>query len=321
MGLKEVEKGLYKPLDFEGLKTYSIKDRKNLVSVRDFARPVPPPRDFKEFLDSLPHSMAAGRFLKVAESIVAAHKKGCPVVMAMGAHVVKCGLSPLVIDLMERGILSAVAMNSATAIHDYEISLIGATSEDVQSGLKDGSFGMARETAQAFQAASSRGVREGIGLGAALGKNINQDGNKYASYSILSAADRLDIPATVHTTIGADTVHMHPNMSGKDLGGASYVDFQILAGVVANLEGGVWLNVGSAVVMPEVFLKTLSVARNLGHRVENFAAVDMDMLQHYRPTVNVVKRPTQQGYSLTGHHELMLPLLRISILSILNNRT
>src|SRR3989338_5027973 len=212
--------------------------------------------------------------------------------MAMGAHVIKCGLSPLVIDLMERGIISAVAMNSAGAIHDYEVSLVGYTSEDVGAALKDGSFGMARETADAMQKAASRGIREGIGLGAALGKKINEDANKFAEYSILAAADRLDIPATVHVVIGADTVHMHPNVSGSDLGGSSHIDFRILAGVVARLEGGVWLNVGSAVV-----------------------TADMDMLKHYRPTVNVVKRPTEQGYSLTGHHEIMLPLLRMGILS------
>lgn len=305
------------PINLEGLKTYSIKERKNLVSVEQFARPLAPPQNFKDFLDSLPRLLASEGFLKVIRAIVEAHKRGSPVVMAMGGHVIKCGLSLLLVDLMERGVLTAIAMNSAAAIHDLEISLIGATSEDVKAGLRDGSFGMARETAEAFQVASSRAVAEGIGLGRALGKKINEDSNKFASFSILSAADRLDIPSTIHTTIGADTIHMHPNISGRNLGESSYIDFRILASVVSGLEGGVWLNVGSAVVMPEVFLKVLCLARNLGHKVENFVTVDMDMLQHYRPRVNVVLRPAGQGYSLTGHHEIMLPLLRMGVLSML----
>lgn len=312
---KAAGKKLGKPLNLAGLKTYSIKKRKGLANIQQFAKPIPLPDDFDEFLGSLPKTLAAESLMKVIKAIAEAHRKRLPVVMAMGAHVIKCGLSPLVIDLMERGIISTVAMNSAGAIHDYEVSLVGYTSEDVGAALKDGSFGMARETADAMQKAASRGIREGIGLGAALGNKINEDANKFAEYSILAAADRLDIPATVHVVIGADTVHMHPNVSGSDLGGSSHIDFRILAGVVARLEGGVWLNVGSAVVMPEVFLKCLSVARNLGNKVENFVTADMDMLKHYRPTVNVVKRPTEQGYSLTGHHEIMLPLLRMGILS------
>ncbi len=315
---KALEKELGKPLNLSGLKTYSVRERKSLANVEQFAKPLPPPRGFGKFLDSLPKTLAAESLIKLINAIVEAHKKQLPVVMAMGAHVIKCGLSPLVIDLMERGVISTVAMNSAGAIHDYEVSLVGNTSEDVKPALKDGSFGMARETAGVFQEASSIGAQEGIGLGAALGRKINEDGNKFADYSILAAADRLDLPATVHVTIGADTVHMHPNVSGSDLGESSHIDFRILAGVVARLEGGVWLNVGSAVVMPEVFLKCLSVARNLGNKVENFVTADMDMLRHYRPTVNVVQRPTEQGYSITGHHEIMLPLLRAGILSFLN---
>lgn len=315
---KAMEKELGKPLSLEGLNTYSIKDRKTLADVEQFAAPLPPPKGFGEFMDSLPKTLAAESLKKVIKAIVEAHGKGRPVVMAMGAHVIKCGLSPLVIDLMERGIINAVAMNSSVVIHDYEVSLLGNTSEDVKASLKDGSFGMVHETAEAVQEAASQGAREGIGLGAALGKKINKDGNEFADYSILAAAARLDIPATVHVVIGADTVHMHPNISGSDLGESSHIDFRILAGVVAKLEGGVWLNVGSAVVMPEVFLKCLSVARNLGNKVQDFVTVDMDMLKHYRPTVNVVQRPTSRGYSLTGHHEIMLPLLRMGILSLLD---
>jgi hypothetical protein len=235
--------------------------------------------------------------------------------MAIGAHVIKCGLSPLIIDLMKRRVITALAMNGAAAIHDYEVSLIGATSEDVAVSLKDGSFGMARETAAAFQIASTKGAKENIGLGRALGNKIVEEKNKYNDMSLLVWGAKLNIPATVHVALGTDTIHMHPNVSGKDLGESSHIDFKILASVVSELEGGVWLNVGSAVIMPEVFLKALCIARNIGKKVENFVTVNMDMIQHYRPQTNVLKRPTQQGYAITGHHEIMLPLLRIGILS------
>jgi len=206
-------------------------------------------------------------------------------------------------------------MNGAAAIHDYEVSLIGATSEDVAVSLKDGSFGMARETASAFQIASTKGTKENIGLGRALGNKIAEEKNKYNDMSLLVWGAKLNIPATVHVALGTDTIHMHPNVSGKDLGESSHIDFKILASVVSELEGGVWLNVGSAVIMPEVFLKALCIARNIGKKVENFVTVNMDMIQHYRPQTNVLKRPTQYGYAITGHHEIMLPLLRMGILS------
>lgn len=303
------------PLDLSKVKTYSIKERINLVSEKQFARPIPPLKDFSRFLDSLPKLLASEGLLKVIEAVASTHRKEKRIVMALGAHVVKCGLSPIIIDLMERGIVTALAMNGATAIHDYEVSLIGATSEDVKAGLEDGSFGMVKETAGAFQASASMAVKEGIGLGKALGKRINEEKGAFARYSLLGAADRLDIPATVHVVMGADIIHMHPCVSGKDMGEATLQDFRLLAGVVAQLEGGVWFNVGSAVVMPEVFLKALSLVRNLGHKVEDFVTVNMDMLHHYRPTVNVVQRPTKQGYTIIGHHEIMLPLLRMGVLS------
>ncbi len=257
----------------------------------------------------------------MVDAIVKAVNQNRQVVMAIGAHVIKCGLSPIIIDLMKRGIITTVAMNSSSAIHDYEISLIGETSEDVSLSLKDGSFGMARETVDAFQIAASQGfsVQEnttnGIGLGKALGRKIIKDKNKYRQFSILATGAKLNIPTTVHVAIGTDTIHMHPNISGGDLGESSHVDFKILCSVVAALEGGVWMNIGSAVIMPEVFLKALTVARNLGRKVNNFTAVNMDMIQHYRPQTNVVKRPTTHGYSITGHHEIMIPLLRLGILS------
>ena len=238
--------------------------------------------------------------------------------MALGAHVIKCGLSPLIIDLMQRRIITAIAMNGAGAIHDYEVSLIGATSEDVAASLKDGSFGMVRETARVFQLASEKGTKEETGLGRALGEKISTDKNRYQDLSILVWGDKLNIPVTVHVALGTDTIHMHPNVSGRDLGESSHIDFKILASVVSELEGGVWLNVGSAVIMPEVFLKALCIARNIGHKVENFVTVNMDMIQHYRPQTNVLKRPSPYGYAITGHHEIMLPLLRMGVLAKLD---
>jgi len=310
----------YKPINLEGIKSYPIKRRKNLVSIKQFAKTIEH-KGFSKFLDSLPDILAGNSIRDVIDAIAKAANKNRPVVMAIGAHVIKCGLSPIIIDLMKRGIITAVAMNGSVAIHDYEISLIGETSEDVSHSLKDGSFGMARETAEAFQTAVSPNAagqgnkQKSIGLGRALGKQIITDKNKYKQYSILAAGAKLGIPTTVHVAIGTEIIHMHPCISGGDMGESSHVDFKILCSIVANLEGGVWMNVGSAVIMPEVFLKALAVARNLGKKVEDFTAVNMDMIQHYRPQTNVVQRPTTHGYSITGHHEIMLPLLRLGILS------
>ncbi len=312
---REDEINFFKPLDLGSIKTYSIKERKNLSNINLFAKPVLPADGIHAFFESLPDVLASAHLRKVIDAIVLAYRNKHPVVMALGAHVIKCGLSPLIIDLMNRRIITTLAMNGAAAIHDYEVSLIGATSEDVASSLKDGSFGMAKETAEAFQAASSQGMKEGRGLGRALGDKIIEEKNRYNDLSLLACAAKLNIPTTVHVALGTDTIHMHPNVSGGDLGESSHIDFKILASVVSKLEGGVWLNVGSAVIMPEVFLKALCIARNVGHKVENFVTVNMDMIQHYRPQTNVVKRPSQFGYAITGHHEIMLPLLRIGILS------
>lgn len=312
---REYETNFFKPLDLSKIKTYSIKERKNLSNINLFAKPVLPKDGIHAFFESLPEILASANLRKVIDAIVLAYQNKRPVVMALGAHVIKCGLSPLIIDLMNRRIITALAMNGAAAIHDYEVSLIGATSEDVAMSLKDGSFGMAKETAAAFQAASAQGIKEDKGLGRALGEKILEEKNTYNDLSLLAWGARLTIPTTVHVALGTDTIHMHPNISGKDLGESSHIDFKILASVVSKLEGGVWLNIGSAVIMPEVFLKALCIARNVGHKVENFVTVNMDMIQHYRPQTNVVKRPSRSGYALTGHHEIMLPLLRMGILS------
>ena len=313
--MKKQKKEL-KPIDLKKVKTYSIKKRKNLFKSEQFGKPIES-KDFNKFIDSLPKVLAANDLRNVIDNIVKAHKKTRPVVLALGAHVIKCGLSPLVIDLMKRGIITAVAMNGSGAIHDYEISLIGETSEDVSHSLKDGSFGMAKETAEAIQAAAA--VPDS-GLGRALGNKILKDKNKHRKDSILAVGAQLKIPVTVHVAVGTDIIHMHPCVSGSDIGESSHIDFKLLCSVVAGLEGGVWLNVGSAVIMPEVFLKAITVARNLGRKVRDFTTVNMDMIQHYRPQMNVVKRPTTHGYSITGHHEIMLPLLRLGILAGLKKR-
>ncbi len=307
------------PINLSGIRSSSIKKRKNLVNLKQFST-VTELENFDTFIDSVPKILAGNYLREVIDAIVKAVEQRDHVVLAIGAHVIKCGLSPLIIDLMEREIVSAVAMNSAAAIHDYEISLVGETSEDVMHSLADGSFGMAQETVEAFQRAASGGYskvgdNDETGLGRALGKIIIDEKNRHGQFSLLAAAARLNIPSTIHTAIGADTIHMHPNISVADLGGSSHVDFRILCSVVTELEGGVWLNVGSAVIMPEVFLKALTVARNLGRKVDNFTTVNMDMIQHYRPVTNVVKRPGKKGYSLTGHHEIMIPLLRAGIIS------
>jgi hypothetical protein len=228
--------------------------------------------------------------------------------------VVKCGLGPVIIDLMKRGFITAVAMHGATAIHDYEISLVGQTSEDVGPVLKDGSFGMARETPQAFARAAQLAKKKDYGLGKALGNEILARKNPYAQFSILAAAAESDLPAAVLLALGTDTICMHPDFDCEKLAVASYLDFRTLVSIAADLEGGVWMNIGSAVVLPEIFLKALSVARNLGHTVEKFTTANLDMNQHYRPNTNVVGRPTETGYSITGHHEIMLPLLRMGVL-------
>jgi len=292
----------------------SIYERKNLVSVEQFGSVPRYTAGVGCFLDSLPDVLAARDLKEVAAAVVHAHRAGRPVAVGMGAHVVKCGLGPTLIDLMKRGIVTSVAMNGAGAIHDYELALIGETSEDVGAGLDQGRFGMARETAAAMQAAAERGAAQGMGLGRALGQQILSERLPHARFSILAAAAQGGLPATVHVAIGTDVVHMHPVVKGADAGEASHLDFRILCSVLRGLERGVWLNIGSAVVIPEVFLKALTVARNLGGKPRRFTAVNMDMIQHYRPRMNVLLRPGAKAYSLLGHHELMLPLLRMAIL-------
>jgi len=305
----------------KNLKTYPIRQRPNLVNISQFSKLVNPPAGFDRLLmDGLPNILAGQDFKRLINAIIKARRNKRLIGVALGAHVVKCGQSPVIIDLIKRGLINAVALNGAGAIHDYEISLIGATSEDVRASLPSGKFGMARETAQFFAQASQQAADNGRGLGATCGALILKEKNRYADYSILAQAFRFNIPVTVHVAIGTDTIHMHPVISGAALGAATLTDFRILAEVVCGLNKGVWLNIGSAVILPEVFLKAVSIARNLGHPLNDFTSANLDMIQHYRGRVNVTGRPTQRGINLTGHHEIMLPLLRWSILASLRNK-
>jgi len=309
-----------KPVDLHKVKTYSVRSRTSKFDYSLLAQLPDPARPLSEFFNTLPPVLKARDLLQVAHRIARAFQKERLVLFMMGAHLIKCGLSPLISDLIRRGIINAVAMNGAGAIHDFELAFFGKTSEDVESRLADGSFGMARETGEWMNSTIAEGVRRGYGLGEAIGQSISRRQPPYAETSILAAAFERRIPATIHVAIGTDIIHQHPNVDGVALGKGSLFDFRILAGQLADLsDGGVVINFGSAVILPEVFLKALTVARNLGHTVRNFTAVNFDMIQHYRPNVNVLARPTKTGgeaFSFTGHHEIMLPLLYSAILSL-----
>jgi hypothetical protein len=304
------------PLDLQGLKTYSIAKRRNLVNLRDFGT-LADGRKAADFINSLPSIYAARDLRALINDIVRAARKKKTVACAIGGHVIKVGCGPVLADLVQRGVITAVAMNGAAAIHDYELSLIGETSEDVAETLQNGSFGMARETAEAFAEAALVGATGG-GLGRAIAEKALR--NKHRKISLLAACARKGIPVTVHLSVGADITHMHPQVSGRDLGESTYVDFRILSGVVAGLEGGVWMNVGSAVMLPEVFLKAVSVARNLGYTLKSFTTVNLDMIQHYRPKANVLARPKGRAIAITGHHEILLPLIRAGVVAALGGR-
>jgi deoxyhypusine synthase len=305
-------------MDLTKIKTYSIKNRPSKVKKADFASVGKKGEKFIDFYNSLPNILAASDFKIAVAAIISARKKSKPVICMFGGHVIKCGLSPLVIDLIERKVMTAVALNGAGIIHDVEIAMAGFTSEDVAKALEDGSFGMARETADFVNNAAKQAAKLRIGMAEAVGKAINNDSLRYKQMSILAVCQKRNVPATAHIAIGADIVHQHPSCDGASLGQASLEDFKTFIGVVSKLgNGGVVLNIGSAVILPEVFLKALNTARNLGNSVRNFTAVNFDIIQHYRPYQNVVYRPTQaggRGISITGHHEIMLPLLHRAII-------
>lgn len=308
------------PLDFTGLKTVSLHDRGGKIRVADFATPYRKGSGLPGFLDSLPHILAGPQFRAVVEAVASARARQRAIIWGLGGHVIKCGLAPVLIDLMRRGYATAFAVNGAAAIHDFEIALAGHTSEDVESVLPDGRFGMAEETGREINRAVSSGHADAIGMGESLGRSLLPLAHPdYAASSLLLQACRANVPVTVHVAIGTDTPHMHPSVDAQALGAATHRDFRLLCAYTSDLnDGGVYLNVGSAVVLPEVFLKAVSAVRNLGHPLTNFTTVNLDFLQHYRPRVNVVERPHAgaggTGYALTGHHELMVPLLAAALI-------
>lgn len=306
----------YIPISLERVKTYTLKQRKSKVRLDDLGTPFKG-GSFKDFLNSLPQILAAKDFKEVVEAIVKAKKSNRTVLIGMGAHPIKVGLSPIIINLMENNVISAVAMNGACIVHDFELSLIGHTSEEVDVELCKGTFGMAEETGKGLNQAIKQGVSKGNGIGKAVGDYILSEKFHYKRLSILAQASRLNIPATVHVALGTDIIHMHPEADGASIGEGSMRDFRLFTSIVADLKGGVYINLGSAVIMPEVFLKAIAVARNLRHNVKNFTTVNMDFIQHYRCCENVLRRPVLSGgrsYALTGHHEIMFPLLAAAIM-------
>ncbi len=304
------------PLDFHRLQTHPLAKRKHLVSHKDFARLVEPAKAIKAFLDSLPGIAAGADFRALVAAIADARRHKREVVAAMGSSVLMAGCSPILVDLIDRGIVTAVATNGAGAIHDYELSLVGETLEDVNAAPADGSFGMVDETAKALGLAFKEGARTGHGLGRYLGELIHAEKNPHAKLSVLAAAARKGIPATVHVAVGTDTVHAHPVISGMALGESSLLDFRILCGVVSRLEGGVWLNLGSAVMLPEVFSQALGAARNLGHPVDRLLEATLDVHPTGLPRKDHAAPPVRARFlSIAGHHEILLPFLRAALLT------
>lgn len=303
-------------MDLSKLKTYSLKTRKSKVNLKLFACPSRKGASLGEFYASLPKVLAAENLHKVTEAVVKSAKAQKMVIFMAGAHVIKCGLSPIVIELIKRGVIKCVVLNGAGIIHDFEIAYAGFTSEDVAEAIKDGSFGMARETAEFINTAIKDGNDRGLGLGKSVAEAISQHNLPHKNLSLLYNCLKYKIPVSVQVAIGTDIIHQHPSCDGAAIGEASLRDFHQLIAQVAKLEKGVLLNFGSAVILPEVFLKALTVARNLGYKVRDFTTANFDMLYHYRPQQNIVYRPTLgagKGYYILGHHEIMLPLLAGSI--------
>jgi len=308
----------YEEFDLSAVRTYPLASRKSKARVEDFARPTAPGGSFKAWFDSLPAILGAGDLRRVVDAIVSARRREAGVVWGIGAHVIKTGVSPVLIDLMERGYVSALAMNGAGLIHDFEIALSGATSEDVDESLGPGRFGMAEETGRELNAAIAAARAAGKGLGQGVAESLAQRRAPHAAYSLLVAAHRLNVPVTVHVALGTDIIHMHPAAQGADIGETSLRDFRYLASIVARLEGGVYLNCGSAVILPEVFLKAVALARNHGVSLDRLTTVNIDFARLYRPQTNVVSRPVAgtrgTGISLVGHHEILIPLMAAAIL-------
>jgi len=317
-----VSKYSEKPLAFDGLKTVPIADRGGKVRVEDFARPFEKGGGVRQLVDSLPGILAGEAFRGVVAALQRARAENRAILWGMGGHVIKCGLGDVLLGLMRRGWVSAWVMNGAASIHDFEIAIAGNTSEDVEAVLPDGRFGAAEETGREMNAAIRAGNRDGLGMGESLGRHLETLANAaFAPHSVLAGAYGASVPVTVHVAIGTDTPHTHPQADGATIGATSHRDFQLLCALVRKLDkGGVYLNLGSAVVLPEVFLKAVSVVRNLGYPLAEFTTVNFDFLQHYRPRVNVVERPHVRsgghGFAITGHHEIMIPLLAAALVEL-----
>ncbi len=311
----------FDPIDLKDVKTYPLSDRESKVSSADFAGVWEKGGSYKKFLERLPNILSGNDIKAVIAGVAEAARQNKTVIFGMGAHVIKVGLNPIIIDLMQRGIITGVAMNGAGIIHDLEVALAGQTSEDVAASIDDGSFGMAGETADFLNQALSQSDKGTFGLGQSIGRAIMSNQLPQVEHSILAAGWRLDIPVTVHVAIGTDIIHMHPQFDPAKAGQTSHRDFRILTSMVGSLEGGVYLNVGSAVVLPEVFLKAVTLARNLGHTLDRFMTVNIDFIRHYRPLTNVIQRPTAKGgtgINLVGHHEILLPLIAAGIIEELD---
>ncbi|WP_300462014.1 hypothetical protein [Desulfobacula sp.] len=307
----------YKPLAYGNLKTYSIHDRYSKVDMRDFSTPWKKGSQFSAFLDSLPSILAGNDLRSVIAAISRAVKHKRPVCFAMGGHVIKTGMSPIVIDLMEKKIFTLLAMNGSGIIHDLETAMMGRTSEDVDQSLGNGSFGMARETSAFLNQAIKNAKTHGMGLGRAVGELILAENLPHKALSLTATGAALDIPVTVHVAIGTDIIHMHPDFDASACGAASHDDFKRFAATIADLENGVFINAGSAVILPEVFLKAVTLVRNLGHQLDAVTTVNLDFIRQYRPMTNVVNRPTLgkgKGFSIIGHHEILIPLIAAGVI-------
>jgi len=305
------------PISLDEVKSYPLKKRPSKIKVDDFGDAWQPGGSMNRWLESLPKILAGNDFTEIVDRFVRAAASGKTIILAMGAHAIKVGLNPIILDLMNRRILSSIAMNGAGIIHDAEVAMVGCTSEDVAEQIGTGKFGMAEETGKLLNAAISEGAKQGLGIGRSVGAMLIRENFPYNRYSLLARAFELDIPVTVHVAIGTDIIHFHPNVDGASIGKASHLDFRIFARLVSTLEEGVFINLGSAVILPEVFLKALTLVRNLGYQARDFTTVNMDFIRHYRPMTNVVHRPTLdggKGYNLVGHHEIMFPLLAAAVI-------
>ena len=307
------------PLSLEEVSTYPLASRQSKVALEDFAKSVDEKSSLSDFLSSLPNILAVQNLRELAARIRRARELGKPIIWGIGGHVIKTGLAPVIIDLMKRGFVTAIAANGSVLVHDAEIAMVGSTSEDVDATLGEGIFGGADETGKLLNGAARAGASDGLGIGEAMGRALLALNPKHSAYSLLCAAYSAKVPFTAHVTIGGDIAHFHPNADGAALGATSHTDFRLLAELVRRMNGGgVYLNVGSAVTLPEVFLKCVTLVRNLGHPLADITTANFDFIQSYRPLTNVVRRPTAngagRGYSITGHHELTIPLLAAELI-------